>query len=147
MLVLLHHFFAMVESLAKEFWQIVKVLIRLLGSFFDFFLNVSEVSFEVIKLQEALVDQVFLRVIKVVESKRWKAEHLSDNNWLFLLVVRIFAILGDGFRFLFHGFKISWDAFLAKRLALAHVDNGLWEMSLADIWIHEGLLLFEGLVH
>ena len=70
MLVLLHHFFAMVESLAKEFWQIVKVLIRLLGSFFDFFLNVSEVSFEVIKLQEALVDQVFLRVIKVVESKR-----------------------------------------------------------------------------
>tara|TARA_B110000285_G_C14970691_1_gene536394 strand:- start:367 stop:519 length:153 start_codon:yes stop_codon:yes gene_type:complete len=50
-----------------------------------------------------------------------------------LLVVRIFAILGDGFRFLFHGFKISWDAFLAKRLALAHVDNGLWEMSLADI--------------
>jgi hypothetical protein len=61
----------MVESLAKEFWQIVKVLIWLLGSFFDFFLDVSEVSFEVIKLQEALVDQVFLRVIKVVESKRW----------------------------------------------------------------------------
>tara|TARA_B110000285_G_scaffold224940_1_gene282466 strand:- start:1134 stop:1376 length:243 start_codon:yes stop_codon:yes gene_type:complete len=79
-LVLFHHFFAVVECLAKEFWQIVEVVIRLLGSFFDFFLDISEVPFEVIKLQKALVDTVFLRVVKVVKSKGGEAEHLSDNN-------------------------------------------------------------------
>jgi len=52
---------------------------------------------------------------------------------LLLFVVGILAVFGDGFRLLLHGFKIGWDAFLAKRLALAHVDNGLWEMNLADI--------------
>ena len=70
----------MVECLAEEFWQIVEVVIRLLGSLFDFFLDVSEVPFEVIKLQKALVDTVFLRVVKVVKSKGGEAEHLSDNN-------------------------------------------------------------------
>jgi len=50
-----------------------------------------------------------------------------------LFVVGILAVFGDGFRLLLHGFKIGRDAFLAKRLALAHVDDGLWEMNLADI--------------
>jgi hypothetical protein len=78
--VLVHYFFALVESLTEQLRQALQCFVGLLGPFFDFFLDVSEVALEVIELQEALVDEVLLGVIEVVEAEGREPKHLSDNN-------------------------------------------------------------------
>ena len=60
LLAAIHGLLTLIEDLAHELGQIFKIFITFRCSFFDFILEVSKISLEVVKLQNALVDEVFL---------------------------------------------------------------------------------------
>ena len=54
-----HCSLALGEYLAHKFRKILQIFVTFLCPFFNFILEVSEVSLEVIKLEHTLVDEVF----------------------------------------------------------------------------------------
>jgi hypothetical protein len=141
----LHCFFALIEDLTHQLWKILKVFVAFLGSLFHFILQVSKVTFEVIQLKNALIDKVLFRPIHVVDSERSESKHLSNHHLLvlsvfFALFFTIFSL--QFFCFLLHGFEVLRYTLLAERL-VTHVNDRLWEVSLADVGVQQCLLLLK----
>jgi hypothetical protein len=87
------------ENLAHQFWKVFQIFIGFLSSFLDLILEIPEISLKIVQFEHALVDEVFLRAIHIIEAKRCEPEHLGDHHFLILsiLLVLFFAFDFVGF--------------------------------------------------
>lgn len=65
----IHRLLALMENLAHHFRKVLKILFTVLSSFSNFVLEIPKITFEIIEFEQALVNEVILRSVHVVDTK------------------------------------------------------------------------------
>ena len=122
-LVVNHGPIALRKNLAHQLRQVLKIVLTLLSALINLVVQEAKIAIEVVQLEEELLNETLLRLIKVLLGQK-------GNR----LILCFFAVLLHRFRSSL--FELFRDATFAERRVSAHADDGLGEVLLAETLLH-----------